>query len=267
MGAMYYVGITTVADDADPAAAAEALGGSAYDVRRWAAGTLPSLAYQGTLYETARARYDALGRHGYGVLLVDGAKVPRLSDMVDVHRIDFGEDSVGARGPVEGGGARLRYAAISLIVHVTVKGTSARVVRQKELMPSGLRSAPTVVRERVERTPKTDQLLFIMPYGDDVPWVLTERTAQFLGLGAEMQRAASQNFVAAAGMLRQRAPHAAFDARFATQPILLAPPPALIPGGDDASSRVEVLVHLLRLAHRGPARDPYRQAGLRGDES
>jgi hypothetical protein len=263
LGSMFYVGITAVADTADPAAAGLALGATAYDVRRWSSGTLPTLAYQGMIYDAARARYDALARHGYGVLMVDSTTVPRRADMVDVHRIDFGEDSLGARGSE---GPRLRYGAISLVLHVTVKGSVTRLVRDKDISPSGMRNTPMVERQHVERTPQSEQLLFIMPYGDDPPWVLSEKTAQFLGLGAAMQRAAAQNFVTALNLLRQHAPGATFDARFAAQPILLAPAPPTLAGATPESSRVEVLVHLLRLAHRGTARMPYRQSGLRGDE-
>ncbi len=260
---MYYVGITSVADTADPNGAGAALGTTAYDVRRWSAGTLPALAYQGTLYDAARARYDALARHGYGVLMVDGKAVPRRAEMVDVHRIDFGDESLGARGSE---GPRIRYGAISLLLHVTVKGSVTRLVRDKDILPTGMRNTPMVERQHVERTPQSEQLLFIMPYGDDAPWVLSEKTAQFLGLGAAMQRAAAQNFVATLSLLRQRAPGATFDARFASQPILLAPAPPTLAGATPESSRVEVLVHLLRLAHRGSAGTPYRQSGLRGDE-
>jgi hypothetical protein len=89
------------------------------------------------------------------------------------------------------------------------------------LKPTGSRGHRAEVKiERTRHEVATEQVLFLFPRDETTPWVLRAGEARFVGLGNAMRPTVMENFLATLAILRQRAPHAAYDERFLAHPLL-----------------------------------------------
>jgi hypothetical protein len=251
---VFYVGILEAGHLADAEAASRESGLTAYEIRTWCAGALPALIYQGSHEAIARARHEALSKHGYRTMLATEATLTKRREMIEVRHIDIGTDSLGAHGEL---GPRLPYAEIEQLIRIRIKTNTSRTIRELA-QPNSRRRVPAEEEERTVRKQVSEQLLFVMPQGDALPWVISETETHYLGLGNAMQATAAQNFAFIINYLRASASESMYDARFSEQPIIATP--MAVQGGARAElSRADVLVQMLRVALRlGGSAGPYR---------
>jgi hypothetical protein len=250
---VFYVGILEAGHLADAEAASREAGLTPYEIRTWCAGSLPALIYQGSHEAIARARHEALSKHGYRTLLATEAMLTTRREMIEVRHIDIGTDSLGAHGEF---GPRLPYAEIEQLIRIRIKTNTARTIREPA-QPSSRRRVPSEDEERTVRKQVSEQLLFVMPQGDALPWIISETETHYLGLGNAMQATAAQNFAFITNYLRASAPGSMYDARFLEQPIVTLP--TAVQGGSRAElSRADVLVQMLRVGLRIGRSGPYR---------
>jgi hypothetical protein len=259
---MYVVAI--VADVADPQVDAEELarrlgdGTTALELRLALSAVPPAVLLRTPSRGRAEQTARVLSAGHRAAVAVDLADVVPVERMVHVRRfaLDATRLHADARGPA------LAYEDITAILHVAAETSVLRTTREKEIDPTrGRRTEVEVEHTRTERT--VEHALFLLGRADTVPWVLRASEARYLTLGAALRPTSMENFLVVLAFLRERAPRALYDERFALQPIVRHAQ-AQVRGHDTASpelgdAAVDVRVHLLgRTLLRSKTDGPYR---------
>ena len=219
---MFVVAITWLAGDLEASAGplASLLGLAAYDIRTRVGGVLPAVVAQSPSAEEATRALEGVRALGHRALMCDTREVIATHGMVDVHRFRLDERSVYAN---DGDADRMSFDDIGALIVVT---TRSNVVRSKvERAPASVGARPPmrVEREHESRERLDEHALYLVPRGDHGaptrrPWVLRQSTAQYLSLGPRMRPTRPENFAVIVHVLRERAPRAKFDDRFAVHP-------------------------------------------------
>jgi hypothetical protein len=265
---MYFVTLTEAAGEVEKEAAALApvFGVSPYDVRGWLLGVLPRTILQAPAESTALEAAAKLRARRHGVLVIDSRDVVPGSEMVQMHRFVLGEREIV---PNDDMWDRLAYDEIAVVVVVARR---IDVVRRKvehafEPKAVGRPHAPRYAQPEQHTAFEHvyDRVAYLFPRRAELlrrPWMLHEREAQYMSLGARMQPTQRANFLVALEILRARAPGAIFDDRFVTSPRTIANVTQVTghdsPKPDPTNFAVEVLVHALATwlgaSHGGPYR-------------
>jgi hypothetical protein len=249
--------------DAEAAALAPMFGVSSYDVRMWLTGVLPRIVRETGDAASAADVVAKLRARGHGALACDTRDVVPGGEMVHMHRFALRDREIVANDDVF---ERLPYDAIAAVVVVALRTDVVR--RTPDRAPAtARRGPPTVVRQQATIEHVLDRVAYLFPRrapGAEPPrpWMLHEREAQYLGLGAEMQATQRANFLRSIAILRERAPGAIFDDRFVASPRAVAQV-VQVRGGETAAPElsdqgVDVLVHVLATWLTATRGGPYR---------
>jgi hypothetical protein len=255
---MFYVGVLSVSEAVNPGAVAAELEVSDYDVRQWAFGVLPRIAFVGNDRDAAQARFESLHRHGYGAALLDANSLHTDVAPVLVRRLYVDGDSIGtdgATGPIR------RLDALELVAHVAVKQRSEKVTRSHPKVRSITHTSYATNVEHIERSQTAEHMLFLFARGEQMPWLIRESSTRFLGLGASMGRSSIENLRVTLALLRTRAGAASIDERFATAPIGIDT--ALTNRAAGFQTRVQALVQMLRMSWSAHHDGAYRRLAPR----
>jgi len=244
----------------DALSLAQGLGGgmTALEMRMALSATPPSVLFRTASRERAEQAARALEAGGVQALAVDLADVLPIERMVHVHR--FTLDAAGLRADARG--PTLAYDDIAAIDRVAAETSIVRRTREKELESvRGRATEVDVEHTRMERT--VEQALFLFVGGEGVPWVLRAGEARYLALGPALRATTVENFQVTVALLRERAPRALYDERFALHPLVrqaqmhVRDHESAAPDLGDAG--VDVRLHLLaRALLRRTGEGPYR---------
>jgi hypothetical protein len=261
-GAVYAVAImeSWAGAQNEAASLAQRLGGgiTALEVRLALSATPPSVLFRTPTRERAHEAARALEAGGIPAVALDLAEVLPVERMVHLHRFTLDARGLGA----DAKGPTLAYGDIVALVRVAAETSIVRTTREKETETiRGRRTEVDVEHTRAEHS--VEQALFLFVPGEGVPWVLRAGEARYLALGAELRPTAMENFLVTVALLRERAPQAVYDERFALHP-LSRHAQTHVRGHDSAAPElgdagVDVRVHLLaRALVRSGGEGPYR---------
>jgi len=264
---VYFVALTEVTGEREKEASSLAglFGVSAYDARGWLSSVLPRIVLQAAAESTALEAGAKLRARGHGVLVIDSRDVVPGGDMVQMHRFVLGEREIV---PNDDNWARLAYDDIAVVVMVARRIDVVR--RTFERMPDApVAGRPPIRHIQAEQHTAFehvyDRVAYLFPRRVEPPrrpWILHEREAQYMSLGARMQPTQRANFLIALEMLRARAPGAIFDDRFVTSPRTIANVTHAAghdsPRPEPTNFLVEVLVHALATWLAASRGGPYR---------
>ena len=265
---MFVVAVTELASDLESEAYALAplLGLSPYDVKTRLVGTLPRIVFQSHDRAEAVRALGVVRARGNGAVACDSAAVARKDDLVKVRRFVADEHALYANGresPV------LPWEDVAIVVIIAARTDITRIGVDRDL-GSRLSSMSATSHEQEytlhERVEDRSAFLFRRSHEDGThahPWLLHEREAQFLGLGAGMRATRHDNFDATLALVRDHAREAIFDDRFVRDPLATTDlatvngPPTL--SGSTAPRGIEVMANLLALALGRTRGGPYRR--------
>jgi hypothetical protein len=216
-GCVYAVAIAGIdrSLDEEAPALAEILGVTAYDVRLALHGTPPSVVLRTPSRETAERALSGLRARRCSALLIDLDEVVPTGRMISVRRFVLDDDGLRATES----GPKLAWDDIGALILVATTTSVSHTTVEREVRTTGRGASVSVEEERTHLEREHEQMLFLFPRSGTVPWVLRAREARYLGLGPSLRPTAHENFHATIAELRSRAPHAAYDDRFATQPL------------------------------------------------
>jgi len=220
---MYVVALTQVVGEVEKEAAALAplFGVLAYDVRRWLTSVLPHVVFQGPAESHAVEAAAKLRTRGHGALVLDTRDVVAGADMVQLHRFVLGDREIV---PNDDSPERLAYDEIASVVVVARRFDVVRRSLERVPEPRAIGRPPprpVALEQHMAFEHVSDRAAYLFPVRAESrrrPWVLHEREARYLSLGAQMQSTQRANFLVALDILRARAPSAIFDDRFVASP-------------------------------------------------
>jgi hypothetical protein len=212
---VFHVALLTGTAD-DPAAQerlAKALGSTVYEARLALAGGFPSIVLTTAEEAKARAIVDALRAAGDDAVFVDPSAIVSSGAMIPLDH--FTLDSDGATA----GAQFLPYADIQCLLRAIHRSRSASEIRTTErklsatkmLLATGV--SKTVTTTTKEASESREPVLYVFRRSGATPWLLREIGTSYEGLGAARGLTATGNFATTVRLLREHAPHAAYDER------------------------------------------------------
>jgi hypothetical protein len=232
---------------------------TAYDMKLRLSGLLPAVVFQAQTAEPALDVLEALRRRGHGALAIDTDEVTPSATMVRLKRFAI----EGARLRADDRGDATPLADVTALIRASTSTDVVRATREREPVYSGRSFAPATREvEHLSHDSVVDHVLYVFRR-EGPPWILVEREAKYVGLGAALRSTRFQNFLATIELLRLAAPGAVYDARFAPDPhqsgklVMTQGAGQPDPRGDN---RLDVLVHALARWLTRPVGGPYRAA-------
>jgi hypothetical protein len=176
-------------------------------------GILPSVLSSVPSLEGALAIRSALAARRHGVLVVDPLTVTPAADMPRVRRFTIAED----RFHLDDRGNSIGYSEIAALVRAITTTAVVRKVTEREPVYTGPGRPPAMeAREHMRHESAESNLLYIVP-AKGPPTLMVARDAKYLSLGKDMRATEHDNFLLAIERLREAAPHAFYDERFASR--------------------------------------------------
>ena len=193
---------------------------AAYDVRMWLGGVLPHVVFRSASQDEALGVAAAIRARGHGAIVCDTRDVVAGSQMVQVHRFAFDQTSLWAN---DGQGDRLAFDDLGAVLVTASRMDVARTTTHKEPLPMRGKPRPTVVRDHTTHEHVIAHAAYLFPRRTlgsphPRPWILAERAAQYLSLGARMRMTRHENYMATLDLLRACSPRAIYDERLAVEP-------------------------------------------------
>jgi hypothetical protein len=256
-GSMYVVAIAEAPGGATAEELAAVLGLTPFEARLALAAVQPHVVLRTPLRERAVDVARRLVQCGYDAIALDRADVVPVERMVHLRRFAIGTTGLRA----DSSGPTLAFDEVSALVRVAATTAVLRTTREKEIEAvRGRRTEGEVERTHVERA--TDHALFLFPRSEGTPWVLCAGEARYLALGPALRPTSIENFLVTVALLRERAPQAPYDERFAVHPLARqaqvhvrgfeSAAPEL--GDDGVEVPVQLLARWLTRARGGPYR-------------
>jgi len=218
------------------------LGTTVYELRLTLNAGLPAVVLATTEKSRAAEAVAAIAARGHRPVACAREDVVPSARMTALRDFQL-ED--GAIAPRASSPERLPYADILALLrgtHRTVTETTHEVTERKlrpgmAIVTGGLVMSKKTTREVIERTDTRENVLYLFRRSGAAPWILRERAARFMALGADLRPTSLENFATTTRCLRTRAPHAHYDER------LVADRP--IRGVADGVKATDLLAHLL----------------------
>jgi hypothetical protein len=258
----------------DPAAQtrlATATGVTAYEVRLALAGGFPAI----VLTTPDEAKANALGAMlragGDDAIAIDGREIAAAETMIPFDHFIFEADAVAVRAR-EPARTPLPYADIACLlraVHRSRATTQTQTSERKfdvgkSLLSGGLANTKVVTKTSTEASESRESVLYVFRRSGERPWLLREAHASYEGLGAARGLTTIANFGTTIRLLRERAPHAAYDERL-MQPRRALERSAMHGTGarstvtSSSASGIDTLAHLVAIALASERMDlPFR---------
>jgi len=219
-----------------------ALGTTAYELRLVLNAGFPAVVLATVDPARAQAAASAIAKSGHVPVTCDRANVVPNARMTELRAFQM---DASALRPDADSKARLRYDDIGALLRATHRSTTETTekVTERKFQPGmaaltgGLVMTKKVSREVTTRATQHEQVLYIFPRNGAPAWILRERGAHYGTLGPDMRPSSIENFQTAIRILRERAPHAAYDER------LMSGRP--IRGVAEGADAADLLAHLL----------------------
>jgi hypothetical protein len=217
---------------------AEDLGATAYDARLLLASGAPIVAKTTPDREAALELLARLRARGHGAVACDTSAVVSSGDMVAMRRPVFGDDAVALAGSGAEPGTRatgvtgaeverLPYddvLALVPAVHRRRVDTTTQV-RETQLSvgravaSGGVMFTKSVKKDTHATSEERGGVLYVFRRSGATPWLLREHGTSWIGTGLPLAPSESENFRAAVGELRRRAPGAVYDERLVARKV------------------------------------------------
>ncbi len=172
-----------------------------------------------TVDETlAKAAVAAIARNGHAPINCDRSDVVPSSRMTLLRSFKFAASGLAAHTASD---EELPYEDIAVMLRAMHRTTTetTETVKERKLRPvmaiasGGLVMSKTTTRTVTSNTAQNEQVLYIFRRSGRPPWLLRERSAQYVGLGTELKPTSLENFSNTIQRLRKLAPHASYDER------------------------------------------------------
>ena len=204
--------------DAEATALAAALGGTAYEHRLRLLGGLPACVLTTADAALANRTVTEIRSRGHAAVLLDAARVTPSERMTAIRHFRLEPGAIVLEQPLP---ARLASSEISVLlraVHRTRVDTRAEVSKKsfsigRAVMTGGLMTSKTTKHEQQSSTTESQPVLYVFRSDGEPPWILRERGTNYASLGSRLNPSSMQNFLTTVQLIRELAPHAAYDER------------------------------------------------------
>ena len=231
-------------------ALAPTLGMTPYETRLALAAGPPSVVLSTTDQNRANDVLGVLRSRGHGAHAFDDENFVASDGMTRAD--DFVLDSEGMRRTQ--GGELLPYGDVYAILRAVHDSTSelerpaGSVVSDRQVVNS---NALRVVTKNEER----EHVAYFFRRSGDKPWLLRERHASYVGLGADRTPIAFANFTRTITRMREASAMAIYDDRLARRRVAER---AGAEGGRSSREGMDLLAHLLAMTIASQGGSPYR---------
>lgn len=218
------------------------LGTTPYELRLTLNAGFPAVVLVTVDEALSTAAVAAIAKHGHvPVFCVRGDVVPS-SRMTLLRGFKFTSGGLVAH---TGSDEELPYEDIAVMLRAMHRSTTetTETVKERKLRPvmaiasGGLVMSKTTTRTVTSSTAQNEQVLYIFRRSGAPPWLLRERSAQYVGLGTELKPTSLENFNNTIHRLQKLAPHASYDERLKSSRPLR--------GVADGIEATDIFAHLL----------------------
>lgn len=245
--------------DVEAAPVASILGVTAYEARLALAAPPPAIVQTTPSRDRAADLAGVLRSRGHGALVFDHATFVPSDAMTRID--DFRLDGDGVRRTADGD--LLPYGDVMAILRA-VHETSAEVERhptQGHARPEQL--TPHKLGERLlsrSRSTEREQVAYFFRRSGERPWILFERHARYIGLGADRGPVAFGNFAKVMERVREASPMCVYDERLVKRHVSERVHEDLSLKTTTRTSRegIDLLAHLLAMSIANQGGSPYR---------
>jgi hypothetical protein len=242
---MYLVAITEVNGPIEPtqlSTLASEIDTTAYELRLLINGGLPAVVRITTDEGQAKAVAAAIARHRFVPVVLDKSRVMPSHRMVMFRSFDLAKTRLTIDSTTNESCLYDDISALIRAIHRNVR-ESVEHVNERNFRPmmalatGGIVLSMKTTKEVTTRTATRENVLYLFRRGEEHPWILRERSANFVGLGNAMGPSSFENFTITVTRLRALAPGAAYDERLVNNR-----PIKTIGDGSDAA---DVLAYIL----------------------
>lgn len=198
------------------------LGVSGYDLRMRLNAPPPLVLLRAGTPEEARNHLAQLRGRGHGAVAVDMSRVHSSATLYSPREFRFHPATLQLLDPT--GNHELAYTDLLALIQASVRSqeqhTDVQKSRSFSLGRAALTGGLVMTKSKQKVTTQTRderELVLYLFRKDGSAVLLRESRLHYEGLGAEATHSAMLNFRKLAELLHQRAPHALFDDRLATQ--------------------------------------------------
>jgi hypothetical protein len=232
-------------DSTKLAALAADIGTTAYELRLLLNMGLPAVVLVTADGAKANAAAAAIARQRQVPVICDRSQIQPSAAMTALRDFELGPNQL-----VVDRASRLAcgYDELRLMVRAVHRSShqSVEQVKERQLRPvmavatGGLIMSKKVTKEVTTTTSTREHVLYLFRSGQEHPWILRERVANYSTLGSAMGPASFENFTTTVARLRQFAPRAVYDERLInSRPIR---------GLGDGSDVVDIWAYLMAAA-------------------
>jgi hypothetical protein len=216
---VFVVAITEWRGPADsPQPVAADLETTAYELKLTLSAGFPAVVLATVEESRAQAAMNAIERHGHRAAMCHRATMVPSSAMTSLRDFQLHADGLVASTASP---EFMAYAELLALVRATHRTTttSTEEVKERKLRPGmaiatgGLILSKKTTREVTTKTETREQVLYLFRRDRAAPWILRERDARYMGLGADLRPTSLENFATMIRRLRELAPLAYYDER------------------------------------------------------
>ncbi len=194
------------------------LGTTPYELRLTLNAGFPAVVLVTADATLAKAAVAAIAEHGHAPIACSRGDVVPSSNMTLLRGFRF---TAGGLVAHLGSDEELPYGDIAVMLRAMHRSTTetTETVKERKLRPvmaiasGGLIMSKTTTRTVTSSTAQNEQVLYIFRRSGAAPWLLKERSAQYVGLGEELKPTSLENFSNTIQRLRKLAPNVSYDER------------------------------------------------------
>jgi hypothetical protein len=229
---------------------AASVGMTSYEARLALASGPPSIVLSTTDRGRAGDVLAMLRARGHGAHVFDDENFVATSGMIRAD--DFVLDAEGMRRTTSGD--LLPYGDVYAILRAVHDSQSATERQARSSIADGLVISGDALRV-VSKTEDREHVAYFFRRSGERPWILRERHASYVGLGAERSPVAFANFTRTINRMRESSAMAIYDDRLARRRVA----ERLSAGGHRSSGEgMDLLAHLLAMMIASQGGSPYR---------
>lgn len=218
------------------------IGTTAYELRLLLNAGLPAIVLVTADAAQAKAAAEAVARHKHVPVVCDRSRILPSGRMTTLRNFELTPTELIADRDARGS---CRYDDITVMLRATHRSSreSVEQVKERKFQPvmavatGGLIMSKKITKDVTTTTSTREQVLYLFRRGQEHPWILRERAANYAALGSVMGPSSFENFTTSIARLRQLAQGAVYDERLTnSRPIR---------GIGDGSDAVDILAYLL----------------------
>jgi hypothetical protein len=199
-------------------ALANDIGTTAYELRLLLNAGLPAVVLITADEAHAKAVAAAIARHKHVPVVCDRSRILPSGRMATLRNFELASTELIADRDSRGS---CRYDDITVMLRAIHRSCREIVeqVKQRKFQPvmavatGGMILSKKITKDVTTTTSSREQVLYLFRRGQEHPWILRERTANYAALGSAMGPSSFENFATSIARLRQLAPQAVYDER------------------------------------------------------